>query len=141
MEQRVSLVTLGVADLSASRAFYRRLGWRESSVSNESIAFFACGPMALALYGRAVLAADTGITDAGPAAFNGVTLAHNVRHRDDVAAVLAEAVAAGATLVKPAQDAHWGGHHGYFADLDGHLWEVAFNPFVPLDGSGGFHLP
>ncbi len=141
MEQRLSLITLGVADVAASRRFYERLGWVASSASNDRIAFFSLGPVGLSLYQRDALAADAGVAPAPPPAGAPVTLAHNVASRDAVGPCLAAAVAAGATLVKPAGDADWGGYHGYFADPDGHLWEVAWNPFVALDPDGGFRLP
>lgn len=145
MEQRVNIVTLGVADLARSRAFYQRLGWVESSAGNDSIAFFQAGGAVLALFGHDALAEDAGVpvppVPPGGPGFRGITLAHNVRSRDAVGATLAEAQAAGARLVKPAQDAFWGGHSGYFADPDGHLWEVAWNPFLPLDEAGNLTLP
>jgi len=143
MEQRLSLVTLGVGDLARSRAFYGRMGWREAAASTDSVAFFQAGGVVLALYDRAALAADAQLPDtpAPGGAFTGVALAHNVRTRDEVARVLAEAVAAGGRLLKPAQDAFWGGHSGYFADPDGHVWEVAWNPFFPFDEAGNLRLP
>jgi len=140
MEPRLTIVTLGAADVARSRAFYERLGFTASGASNPNITFFRAGGVVLALFGRAALAEDAGVPEDG-AGFRGVTLAHNVASREEVAAVLAEAVAAGATLVKPAQDVFWGGHSGYFADPDGHLWEVAWNPFFPLDDQGNVTLP
>lgn len=140
MEPRLTLVTLGVADLAASRAFYARLGWRESSASQPGIAFFQAGGVALALFGAEALAEDAHQAFA-PSGFRAVTLAHNVRAKEQVAEVLAEAERAGARIVKPAQDVFWGGHSGYFADPDGHLWEVAWNPFLPLDPTGNPVLP
>jgi hypothetical protein len=139
MEQRLSLVTLGVVDLAAARAFYARLGWREAAASNDAIAFFDLGGFALALHARAALAADARVPAAGDG-FRAVTFAHNVRTRAAVDATLAEAAAAGGTLVKAGEPATWGGYSGYFADPDGHLWEVAHNPFVPLDAAGRFNL-
>jgi catechol 2,3-dioxygenase-like lactoylglutathione lyase family enzyme len=140
MEQRLSLVTLGVRDLAAARAFYARLGWREAGASNASIAFFDLGGCALALFARDDLAADVGVDPAGDG-FAGVTLAHNVRSAEAVDATLAEAVAAGGRLVKPPGPTPWGGYSGYVADPDGHHWEVAYNPFAPLDNAGRLHLP
>lgn len=140
MEPRVSLITLGVTDLARSRAFYEALGFRASSASQGDIVFFQAGAQALAIFPRSELAHDVGI-DAVGGGFRGVTLAHNVRAKEDVAAVLEEARAAGAQIVKSAQDVFWGGHSGYFADPDGHLWEVAWNPLVPLDPDGAFVLP
>ncbi len=140
MEPRLSFVTLGVADVARSRAFYERLGFSASKASNEAVTFFNAGGVVLALFGRKALAEDAGVANA-PAAFSGVALAHNVRSEADVDAVLAEATAAGGRIVKPAQRAAWGGWTGYFADPDGHLWEVAHNPFFPLDAHGIVQLP
>ncbi len=140
MEPRVSIVTLGVANLARARAFYEALGFRASSASQGDIVFFQAGGVALALYPRAALAEDAAVGAAG-VGFRGVTIAHNVRAKEDVSAVLAEAQAAGGQVVKPAQDVFWGGHSGYFADPDGHLWEVAWNPFLPLEEDGALKLP
>lgn len=140
MDPRLSLVTLGVADLAVSREFYGKLGFEESSAGNESVAFFQAGGVVLALFGAQSLAEDAGV-DLAPPGFRGVTLAHNVRAKEQVAQVLEEAEQAGARIVKPAQDVFWGGHSGYFADPDGHLWEVAWNPFFPLDETGQVTLP
>jgi uncharacterized protein len=140
MEQRISIVTLGVADLPKSRAFFERLGWRRSVKGAEGIAFFQTGGMVLALYPRDELAKDAGVAPGG-GGFSGITLAYNARSREEVDAVLAEAVAAGATLRKQAQEAFWGGYSGYFADLDGYLWEVAWNPSFPIDSMGNIRVP
>lgn len=140
MRQRVSFVTLGVADVGRARAFYERLGWRASSSSNPNVAFFNAGGVVFSLFGRADLAKDACVDDTPPG-FSGVALAHNVALREDVAVTLDEAEAAGARILKPAQDVFWGGHAGYFADPDGHLWEVAWNPFMPLDENGVPRLP
>lgn len=140
MEPRLSLITIGVADLARSRAFYEKLGWRASSASQGDIVFFQAGGMALALYPRAALAEDAKVAPEG-SGFRAIAIAHNVRAKEEVAIILAEAQAAGASIVKPAQDVFWGGHSGYFADPDGHLWEVAWNPFVPLAADGAFTLP
>jgi catechol 2,3-dioxygenase-like lactoylglutathione lyase family enzyme len=140
IEPRVSLVTLGVADLARARAFNETgLGWPASPASQGDIVFFALGGVALALFPRAALAADAQVSARGQG-FAGVTLAHNVRRREEVEAALAQAVAAGGRLVKPAQVAEWGGFSGYFADPDGHLWEVCWNPFLPLDARGALVL-
>lgn len=143
MEQRLSLVTLGVADLARSRRFYEDgLGWRASGAGTAEVAFYQLGAVALALWGREELAADAGLPIAGPGGgFGGIALAHNVRTRDEVDAVLAQAEAAGARLLKPGTDAPWGGYTGYFADPDGHLWEVAWNPFFALQEDGSLRLP
>jgi catechol 2,3-dioxygenase-like lactoylglutathione lyase family enzyme len=143
MEQRLSLVTLGVTDLARSRRFYEAgLGWRPSSASTGEVAFYQLGGIGLALWSRTALAEDAGLPEPGPPdGFAGVALAHNVRTRDEVEALLARAVAAGGRLLRPAQDASWGGRTGYFADPDGHLWEVAWNPAFPLDEAGSLALP
>ncbi len=140
MEPRISLITLGVTDLSRARAFYRRLGWRESSAGNEQVAFFQIGGAILALFPRQALAEDAGLPAEGTG-FAGIALAHNVRTREEVASVLEEARVAGGRILKPARDTDWGGRSGYFADPDGHLWEVAWNPHFPLDPDGGIRLP
>lgn len=140
MEQRLSLVTLGVTDLARSRAFYERLGWRRSVREAEGVAFFQMGGIALSLYPRDALAGDAGVSPDG-SGFAGFALAHNVRTRDEVDSVLAEAVAAGATSLRPAADAFWGGYSGCFADPDGFVWEIAWNPGFAVDGEGAIRLP
>lgn len=142
MEQRLSLVTLGVADVARSRRFYEEgLGWTPSSASRESIVFFQLGGIALALFGRAALAEDAHLPPTPAEGFGGITLAHNVGSRAEVDAVMAHAERAGARILKPAQDVFWGGYSGYFADPDGHPWEVAWNPFVTLGPDGSLRLP
>jgi catechol 2,3-dioxygenase-like lactoylglutathione lyase family enzyme len=139
MEQRLSLVTLGVADLERSAHFYETgLGWRRSS-RDEGVIFFQTPGTIIGLYPRTALAEDVGI-DPGGTGFGGVTLAYNARSREEVDMALAVAVAAGGTLMKPAEEAFWGGYSGYFADPDGHLWEVAFNPFWTIDEDGRVSL-
>ena len=140
MEQRVSIVTLGVADLKRSREFYERLGWRRSMANTDGIAFFQAGGMALALYPRHELAKDANIAPEGHG-FNGISLAYNTRNRAEVNSVLEEAAAAGATVLKPAQEAFWGGYSGYFSDPDGFLWEVAWNPSFSIAGDGSIRIP
>ena len=140
MEQRLSLVTLGVGDLAASRAFYKRLGWTESPPSNESVAFFQCGGMVFALWGRDALAEDAGVAAPGKG-FANVSLAQNVRSKEAVDAVLAEAKKAGATILEPGTEAFWGGYTGYFADPDGFAWEVAWNPGFEILADGSIKLP
>lgn len=140
MEQRLSIVTLGVSDLSRSREFYERLGWRKSTASSEGIVFFPAGCMALALYPRAELAKDANVAADGTG-FGGITLAYNARRREDVDHVLAEAKTAGAKILKPAQEVFWGGYSGYFSDPDGFLWEVAWNPFFSIAENGAIQLP
>ena len=140
MEQRLSLVTLGVTDLGRSRTFYERLGWQRSVRAAEGVAFFQMGGMALSLYPRTDLAQDANVEPDGRG-FPGFALAYNARTRAEVDAVLAKAVSAGARLVKPAQEAFWGGYSGYFADPDGFLWEVAWNPSFPIAEDGSIRLP
>jgi predicted lactoylglutathione lyase len=140
VEARISLITLGVADVGASRRFYERLGFVASPASQAEVAFFQIGGLALALYGRASLAADAGV-DAGTPGLSAVTLAQNLRSEREVDEVYAQALAAGAKPTQPPKRAEWGGYVGYFADPDGHLWELAWNPSFPLDDDGNLHLP
>jgi catechol 2,3-dioxygenase-like lactoylglutathione lyase family enzyme len=139
MEQRLSLITLGVADVARSRRFYEALGWRASGASQAEVTFFQLGGIALSLWGRAELAADATVPDGG--GFGGVALAHNARSRAEVDAILEEARAAGGRLLKAAHETFWGGYAGYFADPDGHPWEVAWNPHFPLRADGSLELP
>ena len=133
MEPRISLITLGVGDLDRSVYFYRDgLGLPLWGSYELGIAFFTLQGTWLALYPREALAGDANVPAEG-GGFSGVTLAHNVASRERVDAVLTEAEAAGARIVKPAWEAFWGGYSGYFADPDGHLWEVAWNPYLPLE--------
>lgn len=140
MEPRISLITLGVADVARARAFYEALGFVASPASNENVTFFPAGGTVLGLFGWDPLAQDAGVPNAGDG-FRGVTVAHNVRTKDEVERVLAAAEAAGGRIVTPAHDVFWGGHNGYFADPDQHLWEVAWNPFFPLADDGAVVLP
>jgi uncharacterized protein len=140
MEPRISLITLGVANLARSRAFYERLGFRASSASSDAVVFFQAGGMALALYPRTDLAKDAHLSAEG-SGFCGIALAYNARSRDEVDRVLAEAAAAGAAILKPAEQAFWGGYSGYFADPDGFPWEVAWNPGFKLAADGSLSLP
>jgi catechol 2,3-dioxygenase-like lactoylglutathione lyase family enzyme len=140
LEQRLTLITLGVADLARSTAFYEGLGWTRSARGAEGVAFFQAGGLVLSLYPRADLAKDADLSPDGTG-FPGFSLAYNARTRDEVDAVLAEAVAAGGTLVKPAYDIFWGGYVGFFMVPDGFLWEVAWNPTFPLTEDGALVLP
>lgn len=140
MDPRITLITLGVRSLADSRAFYERLGWKASGASQEGVTFFQLGPNVLALFGRAHLAADAGVTDTPPG-FPGISLALNFRTAPEVDAAFAEAVAAGATPLKPPGPVFWGGHTAYFADPDGFPWELAHNPFFELDAAGQLVLP
>ncbi|MDT8858011.1 VOC family protein [Paracoccaceae bacterium Fryx2] len=138
--QRVTVVTLGVADLAASRAFYARLGWREHGASQPGVAFYQMHGAVLALFGLNDLAADQGRADAflGSGA---VALAQNFATEAEVDAAFAAALAAGGTVLKAPERAAWGGYSGYWADPDGHVWEVAMNPFWPLADDGLLTLP
>jgi catechol 2,3-dioxygenase-like lactoylglutathione lyase family enzyme len=139
MEQRVSLVTLGVADLARSRRFYEQLGWRSTSPHDLGVVFFQSGSMVLGLWSRDELAKDSGTHDAG--GWGGVTLAHNVRSPAEVDAVIAEARAAGATIAREGAETFWGGYSGAFIDPDGHPWEVAHNPGWTIGDDGSITLP
>ena len=136
MEQRISLVTLGVADVSRARTFYERLGWRGQEI--EETVFFQAGGLALVLWGREKLAADSNIEDRDP---GGVVLAHNVRSKAEVDALLADAAGAGAKITKPAGETFYGGYAGHFRDPDGHAWEIAWNPGFTLAPDGSLTLP
>jgi uncharacterized protein len=140
LEPRVTIITLGVADVSASRAFYERLGFTASSASQATVCFMQLGGLVLSLYGRAALAEDAHVPNT-PLGFAGITLAYNCRSEADVDAAVAHAIKCGATLKKAAQKVFWGGYSGYVSDPDGHLWEIAFNPFLPLDTEGRGQLP
>ena len=142
MEQRLSLITLGVDDLSKTRAFYGRLGWRESGAGNEQVAFFQLGAIVLGLYGRTALAVEAGMTDTTERdRFGGIALAYNVREKAEVDTTLDEAVAAGGRLLSGGEPRFWGGYTGYFADPEGHIWEVAWNPHFPIAEDGSVRLP
>jgi len=140
MEQRISLVTLGVSDLAWSRSFYEALGWQRRMAKVEGIVFFQAGDAAMALYPRGELAKDANVEAEGDG-FRGITLAYNTRSRGEVDAVLAEAESAGARIVKPAKEAFWGGYSGYFSDPDGFLWEVVWNPFFVIAEDGAVQIP
>ena len=139
MEQRVSLITLGVADLARSRAFYERLGWRGQEI-DETVFFQAAG-LALVLWGREKLAADAAIADSHASDFSGIVLAHNVRSRGEVDDLIRLAHDAGATVTKGPVETFYGGYAGYFRDLDGHAWEIAHNPGFTLADDGSLTLP
>lgn len=139
MEQRISLITLGVIDVTRARTFYERLGWQGQEV--EETVFFQAGGMAVVLWGRDRLAADAGIEDVNADGFGGITLAHNVRSRIEVDEVLSEAADAGAEITQAARETFYGGYAGCFADPDGHLWEIAYNPGFPLGRDGAINIP
>jgi hypothetical protein len=134
MEQRISLVTLGVADLSRSRTFYNHLGWSESSSSTDDVVFFQTGGMVFGLWSRASLAEDSTVQDTG--GWGGVTLAHNVRTSAAVDQVIEEAREAGATIGREPAETDWGGYSGVFIDPDGHPWEIAHNPYWTVTDGG-----
>jgi predicted lactoylglutathione lyase len=139
VEQRISLVTLGVADVARARTFYERLGWRGQEA--EETVFFQAGGIAVVLWRRDKVADDAGIEDAAADGFGGMTLAHNVRSRAEVDAVLGEAARAGAAMTQPARETFYGGYAGAFTDPDGHVWEIAHNPGFPLDPDGAITVP
>ena len=138
MDNRVSLITLGVADTARARAFYEALGWTGMTPDGD-VVFFQAGGMILALWGRDKLAEDSVVDDLG--GWGGVTLAYNVGSPAEVDTVLAEAAAAGATIGRPGAKTVWGGYSGIFVDPDGHPWEVAHNPGFDLRADGSVHLP
>ena len=141
MRQKLSLITLGVSDFQKSLAFYEQgLGWKKSSSSLEDLALFSLGGIVLGLYPRKLLAEDATIDDKG-SGFSGITISYNAKSESEVDEVLNQIEQLGATVVKPAQKAFWGGYNGYFKDLDGHLFEVAFNPFWELDENDNVILP
>ena len=138
MEQRLSLVTLGVADLARARAFYEGLGWSTHAGPDDDVVFFQTGGMIVALWGRGQLAEDSGVDDAG--GWGGVTLALNVRSPAEVDAVIDEARTAGARIARAGAETFWGGYSGVFVDPDGHPWEVAHNPHWTIDDNGATRL-
>jgi catechol 2,3-dioxygenase-like lactoylglutathione lyase family enzyme len=139
MEPRISLVTLGVADLARAKAFYEGLGWQGQTV--QETVFFQAGGQAVVLWARTSVAADAAVEDDGASGFGGITLAHNVRSRQEVDEVVAEAAAAGATVTKAPAETFYGGYAGFFRDPDGHVWEVAHNPGFTLAEDGSLVLP
>lgn len=140
MEQRVSLITLGVADLERAERFYISLGWypHTGTAAGLGVVFFQTGGLVVGLWSREELAADSGVTDGG--GWGGVTLAHNVRSPAEVDAVLAQAEAAGATIPRYGADTFYGGYSGVFVDPDGHPWEVAHNPGWTIGPDGAISL-
>jgi uncharacterized protein len=138
MEQRISLITLGVADLRRAMDFYAAMGWQGSS-PDDDVAFFQAGGMVVALWGRDKLAADSEVQDSG--GWGGITLAHNVRSPAEVDAVLEQARAAGGDVVRPGGETFWDGYSGVFHDPDGHPWEVAHNPRWTIADDGSVSLP
>lgn len=141
MTPRINLVTLGITDMERSRSFYERLGFAASKTSNPSVTFFDANGIVLGLFGHDALADDAHVPHSNAPDFRGVSLAWNAESEAAVDAIMDHAKSIGARIVKPPQKVFWGGYSGYFADPDGHLWEVAYNPFFPLDAEGRIRLP
>ena len=139
MDQRISIVTLGVTDLARARSFYEQLGWRGQEV--EATVFFQAGGMAFVLWGADKLSDDAGVAGPSQRGFRGVALAQNVRSRSEVDEVMAAAAAAGGTVTRPPAETFYGGYAGYFTDPDGHAWEIAYNPGFPLAADGSITIP
>ncbi len=139
MEQRISLITLGVTDIGRSRRFYESLGWHGQEI--EETVFFQAGGQALVLWHQDRLADDVGLDRVGSGGFRGISLAHNVRARDEVDGVIAAAAAAGASVTSPPAETFYGGYAGYFTDPDGHAWEIAHNPGFALGDDGSLTIP
>lgn len=139
MEQRVSLITLGVADVARARSFYEALGWRGQET--QETVFFQAGGAVVVLWGLEKLAADAGVEDRPVSGFGGIVLAHNVRSRAEVDEIMVAAARAGAAVTRPAGETFYGGYAACFADPDGHLWEIAHNPGFTLAGDGSLILP
>jgi predicted lactoylglutathione lyase len=139
MEQRVSLITLGVRDVVRARRFYEQLGWRGQEV--DETVFFQAGGQAIVLWAREKLAADAGVDDDGTSSFSGIALAHNVRSPGEVDDVVRRAGDAGASITRDPAPTFYGGYASCFRDLDGHVWEVACNPGLPLDEQGNLTVP
>ena len=135
LDPRISLVTLGVEDVARATEFYERLGWKKSAASQDSVTFIQLKGTVLGLFSRQALAHDAGVENT-PRGFSGITLAHNVTSERGVDAVFKFALSCGATEIKKPEKVFWGGYSGYFADPDGHLWEIAYNPFFPLNVEG-----
>ena len=133
---RLSIVTLGVDDVARSRAFYEALGWEVAGAVGEEICWFRTSDSYVGLFGREDLATDAGLRSEPTAEFGGITLAINVESDAAVDAAFEAAQAAGARILKPAERTDWGGYSGYFADPDGHPWEIAYNPTFPIDQDG-----
>lgn len=140
MRQKFTLITLGVKNIQRSLEFYEGLGWKKSPASMDDIAFFKLDGMVLGLYPRKLLAEDATVGEEG-SGFSGMSISYNAKSEKEVDEVLAEVQKLGATLVKPAQKVFWGGYSGYFKDLDGHLFEVAFNPFWEFDEHDNVIIP
>jgi catechol 2,3-dioxygenase-like lactoylglutathione lyase family enzyme len=141
MRQKLNLITLGVKDFKRSLDFYENgLGWKRSSSSHEDFALFPLGGITLSLYPRHLLAEDATVDQNG-SGFSGITISYNAKSEKEVDEILKLVESLGATIIKPAQKVFWGGYSGYFKDLDGHLFEVAFNPFWEFDENDNIKLP
>jgi catechol 2,3-dioxygenase-like lactoylglutathione lyase family enzyme len=138
MDQRLTVVTLGVSDLARSRAFYEKLGWKTGAAPDDDVVFFQSGGMVVALWGRSQLAEDSGVTEG--TGWGGITLAHNVRSQSEVDSSMSEAAAAGAKITRRAGATFWGGYSGVFLDPDGYPWEVAYNPHWTISEDGSVTL-
>ena len=138
MDQRLTVVTLGVRDLARARAFYEALGWKTGAGPDDDVVFFQAGGLVISLWSRESLAEDSAVDDGG--GWGGITLAHNVGSPEEVDAVIAEAETAGATIGRPGAQTFWGGYSGVFIDPDGHPWEVAHNPHWRLRDDGSVQL-
>jgi uncharacterized protein len=138
MEQRVSLITLGVSDLERARKFYEELGWKTGAAPADDVVFFQAGGMIVALWGREQLKDDSAVEDGG--GWGGITLAYNVRSPDEADAVIEEARRAGARIAREPAETVWGGYSAVFVDPDGHPWEVAHNPHWTLAADGSVRL-
>jgi len=134
------LITLGVADVARATSFFEALGWRKSSASTDDVSFFQLGGLALSVWGREALADDASVSSEG-SGFAGFSVAINLESVDEVDRVAAEWLACGGSMVKPPEHTSWGGYSGYVADLDGHLWELAYNPGFTLGPNGSMQLP
>jgi len=139
VDQRLSLITLGVSDLKQAREFYERLGWTTRADPDDDVVFFQAGGMVVALWDRAKLAEDSEVKDSG--GWGGITLAHNARSNDEVDEVIEQARAAGGTIGREPAETFWGGYSGVFIDPDGHPWEVAHNPRWTIEADGSVTLP
>ena len=141
MTPRINFVTLGVADIARARLFYEKLGLTASTAGDGNVAFFDANGVVLAVFGHEALAADAHVEAAPAPAYRGVALAWNAASEAEADAIYAHALSCGAKPVKQPEKVFWGGYSGYFADPDGHLWEIAYNPFFPLDREGRVQLP